>query len=117
MGSVSDSYDNALMENFFSTLKTELVYRNSWRAKEEAENTQFAYIDGWYNRERIQARLGWRSPDEYEAAWHAQQAVLDDQPATTTGGVDPEALRLTSGHHAGPLIAAVSLPSRCGRCT
>jgi transposase InsO family protein len=41
MGSVSDSYDNALMENFFSTLKTELVYRNSWRAKEEAENTQF----------------------------------------------------------------------------
>ncbi|WP_280271631.1 DDE-type integrase/transposase/recombinase, partial [Nocardia wallacei] len=34
MGSVGDSYDNALMENFFSTLKTELVYRNSWRTRE-----------------------------------------------------------------------------------
>ncbi|MFC8048135.1 IS3 family transposase, partial [Nocardia sp. NPDC057353] len=33
MGSVGDSYDNALMENFFSTLKTELVYRNSWRSR------------------------------------------------------------------------------------
>jgi putative transposase len=86
MGSVGDSYDNALMENFFSTLKTELVYRNSWRSREEAENALFAYIDCWYNRERIQARLGWRSPDEYEAAWHAQQAVLDDQPEQPPAG-------------------------------
>ncbi|MER7475849.1 hypothetical protein [Micromonospora sp. NPDC000018] len=30
MGSVGDSYDNALMENFLSTLKIELVYRTSW---------------------------------------------------------------------------------------
>lgn len=29
MGSVGDSYDNALMENFWSTLKIEVVYRNS----------------------------------------------------------------------------------------
>lgn len=36
MGSVGDSYDNALMENFFSTLKIELVYRNAWRTREEA---------------------------------------------------------------------------------
>jgi transposase InsO family protein len=38
MGSVGDSYYNALMENFFSTLKTELVYRTSWRTRDEAEN-------------------------------------------------------------------------------
>ncbi|QFZ24755.1 hypothetical protein EKG83_38030 [Saccharothrix syringae] len=37
MGSVGDSYDNALMENFFSTLKIELVYRRSWRTRGEAE--------------------------------------------------------------------------------
>ena len=48
---------------------------------------------GWYNRERIQARLGWRSPNEYEAASHAQQTVLDDQSATTTGGVEPALAR------------------------
>uniref|UniRef100_UPI0039BFEBA8 transposase n=1 Tax=Lentzea alba TaxID=2714351 RepID=UPI0039BFEBA8 len=46
MGSVGDSYDNALMENFFSTLKIELVYRNSWRTRDEAENAIFSYIDG-----------------------------------------------------------------------
>jgi putative transposase len=93
MGSVGDSYDNALMENFFSTLKTELVYRKSWRTREEAENALFAYIDGWYNTERIQARLGWRSPDEYEAAWHTAQAVLHDQPTPDNADADPASAR------------------------
>ncbi len=55
---------------------------HSWRTRDEAENALFAYIDGWYNTERIQARLGWRSPDEYETAWHTRQAVQDDHPAT-----------------------------------
>jgi putative transposase len=27
-------------------------------------------IDGWYNTQRIQKKLGWRSPDEYEASYH-----------------------------------------------
>ncbi|MGW1743900.1 IS3 family transposase [Nocardia sp. NPDC001965] len=70
LGSVGDSYDNALMENFFSTLKTELVYRRAWRTRDEAENALFAYIDGWYNSQRIQKKLGWRSPDEFEASYH-----------------------------------------------
>ena len=81
MGSVGDSYDNALMENFFSTLKIELVYRTSWRTREQAENALFAYIDGWYNRERIQARLGWLSPDEYEHTWHTSRAHPEPVPA------------------------------------
>ena len=70
MGTVGDSYDNALMENFWSTLKIELVYRNHWLNRTEAENALFEYIDGWYNAVRIQKRLGWQSPDEYEAAWY-----------------------------------------------
>ena len=85
MGSVGDSYDNALMENFFSTLKIELVYRNSWRTRDEAENAIFSYIDGFYNTERIQKDLGWRSPDEYEAAWHAAPAEPSIIPASPTG--------------------------------
>jgi putative transposase len=80
MGSVGDSYDNALMENFWSTLKTELVYRTAWRTRDEAENAIFAYIDGWYNTRRIQRELGYRSPDEYETAWHARHI---DRPHTT----------------------------------
>jgi putative transposase len=83
MGSTGDSYDNALMENFWSTLKTELVYRTSWRTREEAENALFAYIDGWYNTRRIQAGLGDRSPDEYEADWYTANIDQPDPPGTT----------------------------------
>lgn len=82
MGSVGDSYDNALMENFFSTLKIELVYRNSWRTREEAENALFVFIDGWYNPRRIQRRLGYLSPDEYETVW--RQATIDQEDSTRT---------------------------------
>ncbi len=72
------------MENFFSTLKIELVYRRSWRTRDEAENELFRYIDGFYNTERIQKDLGWLSPDEYEAAWHAAQAEPTTIPASPT---------------------------------
>jgi putative transposase len=90
MGSVGDSYDDALMGSFFSTPKTELVYRKSWRTRDKAENDLFAYIDGWYNTERIQHRLGCRSPDEYEAAWHAR---CTDHPAVSAAGPDSAAAR------------------------
>jgi hypothetical protein len=50
---------HALMENFWSSLKIELVYRNTWRTRDEADNAiAAAYVDGWYNRERIQKDLG-----------------------------------------------------------
>jgi putative transposase len=49
------------------SLKVELVYRTSFRTREEAELALFRYVDGWYNPHRIQKALGWRSPDEYEA--------------------------------------------------
>ncbi|AYF29984.1 hypothetical protein CSH63_21415 [Micromonospora tulbaghiae] len=42
------------MENFWSTLKIELVYRTSWRTRDEAVNAIFAYIDGWYNTRRAE---------------------------------------------------------------
>ena len=71
MGSVGDSFDNALAESFFSILKIERVYRQAYRTREEAELDLFAYIDGWYNPHRPQRELGWMSPDEYEAAYWA----------------------------------------------
>ncbi|GIE83515.1 transposase [Actinoplanes philippinensis] len=83
MGSVGDSYDNALMENFWSTLKIELVYRSQWRTRDESENALFAYIDGWYNTRRIQKELGYLSPDEYETAWHHDQASQDEPVSLT----------------------------------
>jgi putative transposase len=90
MGSVGDSLDNALAENFFSTLKVERVYRTTYQTREEAELDIFRYIDGWYNPHRIQRELGWLSPDEYEAAYHAQ---LASQPASSTIQSDPMGAR------------------------
>jgi Integrase core domain len=57
MGSVGDSYDNALAENFFSSLKVERVHRTSYRTREEAELDLVRWIDGWYNPRRIHASL------------------------------------------------------------
>jgi len=89
-GSTGDSYDNALMENFWSTLKIELVYRSSWRTRDEAENAIFAYIDGWYNTRRIQKDLGYLSPDEYETAWRLANIDQPDQPGNT---LEPTGIR------------------------
>ena len=70
-GSVGDSFDNAVAESFFGTLKTELIYRHSWANRHDAELAIFTWIEGWYNPERIIAGLDMRSPDEYEAAFYA----------------------------------------------
>jgi putative transposase len=75
MGSVGDSFDNALAENFFSILKVERVYRTTYRTREEAELDLVRWIDGWYNPRRIQRELGWLSPDEYEEAYCRRQAA------------------------------------------
>ena len=78
-GSVGDSYDNALAENLWSTIKTELIYwpGNTFTTRAEADAAIFRYIDGWYNPRRIQRGLDGLSPDEYEEAWHRQH-----EPAT-----------------------------------
>ena len=59
-------YDNAPMESFWGTLKTELVYRRHFHTRAEAKNAIFAYIEGWYNRQRRHSSLGYLSPEQYE---------------------------------------------------
>ncbi len=63
-GSVGDSYDNALAENLWSTLKVELVYWPGavFATRAEAEAAIFRYVDGWYNPRRIQEGLGGLGP-------------------------------------------------------
>jgi putative transposase len=85
-GSVGDSFDNALAENLWSTIKTELLYwaGAQFATRAEAEAALLRYIDGWYNPRRIQEGLGGLSPDEHEEAWHRQH-----QPATIHSEPDP----------------------------
>jgi putative transposase len=74
-GSTGDSFDNALAENLWSTIKIELVYwpGTTFATRAEAEHALLRYIDGCYNPRRIQAGLGGLSPDEYEDAYHRAQ--------------------------------------------
>ena len=50
MSRKADCYDNAPMESFFHTLKTELVHHQQYATREQAKRDIFAYIEGFYNR-------------------------------------------------------------------
>lgn len=78
MGTVGDSFDNALAENLWSAIKTECVRRGEFATRAEANQALFEYLDGFYNPRRIQKGLGWRSPDEFEAAHHAAELTEQD---------------------------------------
>jgi len=58
--------DNAVVESFFKTLKTELIGREKYETREEAKLSLFAYIEGFYNSRRLHSALGYRSPEEFE---------------------------------------------------
>ena len=66
MGSKGDAYDNAAAESFMATIKTELIYRNRFKTKDEARLAVFRYIEGFYNPVRRHSSLGHKSPAEYE---------------------------------------------------
>jgi putative transposase len=68
MGRVGSAYDNALAESFVATLKTELLYRNTWPTRQAARTAIFEYIEGFYNTRRRHSALGHLSPSEYEGA-------------------------------------------------
>jgi putative transposase len=61
-----DCWDNAVMESFFATLKTEVVADARWRTRTQATVELAMYLEGWYNYERRHSSLGYLSPVEYE---------------------------------------------------
>lgn len=66
MSRKGDCWDNAVVESFFATLKTELVDDARWVTREDARTALFEYIEAWYNRVRRHSSLGYRSPVQYE---------------------------------------------------
>lgn len=59
-------YDNAVVESFFKTIKTELTRERKFKTREEARAAIFEYIEVFYNRKRLHSALGYLSPVEYE---------------------------------------------------
>ena len=61
--------------------RVDLLARNHFATRTEAQAALFRYIDGWYNPRRVQQGLEGLWQNEYEAAWHTQQQH-HPQPAT-----------------------------------
>ena len=63
MSGKGNCYDNAVAESFFHTLKTELVYHERYKTRNQARNSLFEYIEVFYNRIRKHSALGYKSPE------------------------------------------------------
>jgi transposase InsO family protein len=72
VGSVGDSYDNALAETINGLYKAEVIYRRpSWRRIEDVEWATLQWVD-WYNHRRLMGSLGYVPPAEAEEAYYSQ---------------------------------------------
>ena len=83
VGSVGDSYDNALAESIVGLYKTEVIdHLGPWEtpAQVEAATSEWA---SWYNTARVMRRTGGRPPAEYEQAW--RDGTLGQVPARGPG--------------------------------
>jgi transposase InsO family protein len=71
MSRKGNCWDNAPMESFFHSLKTECVGFEDYRSRDEARVSLFDYIELFYNRKRRHSSLGYRSPAAFEYAMTA----------------------------------------------
>jgi transposase InsO family protein len=62
MGAIGDSYDNAMAESLWASLKKELIYRTTFSTREEARTAIFAFIN-WYGKDAT--GIGYLSPIKF----------------------------------------------------
>jgi len=71
MSGRGNCFDNAPMESFWGILKQELIHHRHYRSRREAIEDITEYIEIFYNRQRLQARLGYLSPVAYAQKYYA----------------------------------------------
>ncbi len=72
MGSVGDSYDNALAETIIGLYKTEVIHRQGpWRNLDAVEYATLEWVD-WFNHRRLLEPIGYVPPAELERAYYRQ---------------------------------------------
>jgi len=65
MSRKGNCWDNAVAENFFKILKSEMIFHVKYHSFLQAKNDVFEFIEIWYNRKRIHSYLGYKTPEEY----------------------------------------------------
>ena len=75
MNGVGTWYDNAPMESFFGTLKSEWTHHRTYRTRDEARGDLFYYIEAFYNRRRLHSSIGYMSPANYEQLYHQGSVI------------------------------------------
>ena len=75
MSRKGDCWDNAVVESFFGSLKTERVFWGKYKTREEARLDIIDYIEMFYNCSRRHSSLGYLSPVEYETLWTTEKAA------------------------------------------
>ena len=68
MSRPANPYDNASCESFMKTLKQEEIYTNTYRDLDHLRVHIAAFIEQYYNRDRLHSALGYYSPEEFEQA-------------------------------------------------
>ena len=77
VGTVGDSYDNALAETINGLYKAEVIHHlGPWKSMAQVEWETLRWVD-WYNNRRLLAPIGYRPPAEAERAFYADQSRLD----------------------------------------
>lgn len=66
MSGKGNAYDNAMVESFFKTLKTEMIWRTRFETRSQAASAIARYIDHFYNPSRRHSALGYVSPVQFE---------------------------------------------------
>jgi len=83
MSRKGNCWDNAVVESFFGSFKTEVVHGNLFRTRNEARKTIFEWIEATYNQTRIHSSLRYLSPDEYEAEFYSSVDLKVDSASAT----------------------------------
>ena len=79
MSRKGDCWDNAPMESFFHTLKTELVMHCDYKTRDQARASLFDYMEVFYNRQRRHSTLKYEAPLAFEATRIAKLAVSTER--------------------------------------
>ena len=76
VGSVGDCYDNAMVESFFATLKSECTFDRPFQNLAAARQEICVYINEYYNSERLHLSIDYRAPNDVQQSFKNEEAKL-----------------------------------------